>query len=279
MSYFRYDEDFMPSRTTRKQWQSTHKTPKQVDGVTLPGLFQTTYFGLHVTGFFLIIILEGLATYWSFIKGTAITAILVSIFIDIVLALLAHLTVGANLAYKNELIFESDTVKRQAIQFKIKGNNFFSAIFRVLILISAVFKFIWFYWVYLVFDSAALFVLACYLIGAVLHIYCTGYAWYTAFFKIRLWLEHRAYIKSNRLKYFFDKNHPGTSLPFDTTIAINETEVDRHKIVKDAGGQYIFQTYGILTDNQLMTFIGRQGNAEQRRAVAINGVKHQHSML
>lgn len=279
MEEFRYDEDFMPSRTTRKQWQSTHKTPKQVDGVTLPGLFQTTYFGLHVTGFFLILILEGLATYWSYIKGTAITAIMVSIFIDLVLALLAHLKVGTNLAYKNELIFESNTVKRQAIQYKIKSNNFFSAIFIVLILISAVFKFIWFYWVYLVFDSAALFVLACYLIGAALHIYCTGYAWYTAFFKIRLSIEHKAYINSGGNKFKFSKNIPELSLPFDTTISINETEVDRHKLIKDSGGNYLFQTFGILTDKQLMTFIGRQSNAEQRRAVAINGVKHQHSML
>ena len=100
---FQYQENFEPSSNTKEWCLYTHKTEHSFSGVTLPGLFQTTYYEWQMLGFVAIFVLEGMATYWCYIEGVLITAILASIFVDILFAIVAHVFSKDIRKLKNEL--------------------------------------------------------------------------------------------------------------------------------------------------------------------------------
>ena len=279
MNEFNYEENFAPSRTTKDWWLWTHKSPQKISGVSVPGLFQTTHYEWQLIGFFSIFLLEGIATFWSFTFGVAITAILVSIFVDVVLAIVAHIWHKEICRLKNENVFtegERNTANGQKIS-RLKLVTYF---FYLLILGSAGFKCFWFFSVYSIghiFDSTALFIFVCYALGAILHITCTGYAFYTLIFKIKIRGEHNAYINSDGAEHSFNVTTPLKGL-IETKMQLHPTEVGRHKIVKEDDGKFYFHTFGILTDKELRQFIGRQIEREQKRTVASEGVKHQYTI-
>lgn len=221
--------------------------------------------------------LEGLATYWSFIEGVIITAILASIFIDFVLAITSHLFQQDICKMKNELIWADDK-RVGAISNKLKSAKQKQHFFYLLILISALFKIFWFYNVYTIIDATTLFIMTCYIIGAILHITCTGYAIFTFLFNTKINREHKKYQNTMRKEFAFDEREPLRSDALNSAD-LNPAEVGRHRLVKANDGKFYLETFGVLTDSDLRSLIGRQTNPEQRRSLAIDGVKHQMLIL
>ncbi len=276
MLEFQYDENFEPSSNTKQWWLYTHKTERSFAGVTLPGLFQTTYYEWQMLGFILIFIIEGAATYWCYQEGVIITAILASIFVDLVLAIVAHVFQKDICRMKNDLVYESD-VAIGAIKRKLASTLLKQRFFYLLIFISALFKIFWFFSVYGIVDATTLFIMTCYLIGAILHITCTGYAIFTFIFNRKLAREHNRYLDSKHKEFAFDPSRPLRSkLSAEQLI---ETEVGRHAIVKGEDGRFYLETFGVLTDAQLWAMIGKQIEPEQKRSLAVDGVKHQILIL
>ena len=273
---FNYEENFEPSSNTKQWCLYTHKTPRAFAGVNLPGLFQTTNYVWQILGFIAIFLLEGLATFWCFLEGVVITAILASIFVDLVLAIVAHLYQKDICRMQNELIYEEQEnagrIERQLKSFKLRQNFFY-----LLIMISAIFKIFWFFDVYRIVDATMLFIMTCYIIGAILHITCTGYALFTFIFNWKINREHNAYLDSNHTVYAFDKNSPlRTRL---NSQDVHEAQVGRHQIIKDPDGHIYLETLGVLTDAELWTLIGKQVEQEHKRALAVDGVRHQILIL
>lgn len=295
---FNYNENFEPSPNTKAFWLYTRKREMTAFGVTRPGLFATVNFEWQVVGFFAIFLLEGIATWWAFQEGVAITAILVSIFADVVLAVLSHLPQPNITKLKNELLFVAGTNLANA-RSRLSSRRAVQRFFYLLIIVSACFKFYWFFAVYEVFDSTALFVLTCYLIGALLHISCTGYAIFTAIFEIKIRREHREYNSSGGASHAFNPQQPRLHR-FDTAIELQPVTVGRHKIERTAPPRqtaseqkatdvtverertsdgFFLYTNGILTDKELTQMIGQQITPDQQRVVAVEGVKHQYNMM
>ena len=273
---FNYNENFEPSSNTKAFWLYTKKREMTSYGVTRPGLFATVNYEWQVVGFFTIFILEGIATWWAYREGVAITAILVSIFVDMVLAILSHLPQRDITRLKNLKMFAIGTDLANA-RMQQSNRRMVQRFFYLLIVVSACFKFYWFFSVYEVFDSTALFVLACYLIGALLHISCTGYAIFTTIFERKINREHREYNASGGTRHAFDPGQP-RPLRFDTAVELKTVEVGRHKIERAAEGFFLY-TNGVLTDKELTTMIGMQITPDQQRVVAIEGVRHQYNLL
>lgn len=273
---FNYNDNFEPSSNTKAFWLYTRKREMTSYGVTRPGLFATINYEWQVVGFFSIFILEGIATWWAYREGVAITAILVSIFVDVVLAILSHLPQRDITRLKNQMMFATGTDLANASS-KLSSRRVVQRLFYLLIVVSACFKFYWFFSVYEVFDSTALFVLACYLIGALLHISCTGYAIFTSIFERKIRREHREYNASGGTRHAFAPRQP-RPLRFDSTIELQPVEVGRHRIERTTEGFFLY-TNGVMTDKELTEMIGRQITPDQQRVVAIEGVRHQYNLL
>ena len=136
-------------------------------------------------GFVCVFLLEGVATYWSSREGVVITAILASIFLDLVLAVTAHVYQKSICRMKNEMVYEDD-INVGAIKNKLKRIMLKQHFFYLLIFISALFKIYWFLSVYRIIDATTLFIMTCYILGAILHIICTGYAVFTFIFNRKI---------------------------------------------------------------------------------------------
>ncbi len=276
MYEFQPEETFEPSSGTKEWALYTHKTEHSFAGVSLPGLFQTTYYEWQIIGFIGIFLLEGVATYWCFKEGVIITAILASIFVDVVLAVTAHVFQKDICRIKNELVYEEDLqagVRKRRLKRKVLWQTFFY----ILILISAMFKVYWFFSVYRIPDATTLFVTVCYVVGGVLHIICTGYAVFTFIFNRKINGEHTRFVESNGKSFSFDPTKP-LRHPIGSPKLI-EVPDGRQRITKEGDGNYYFYTQGVLTDSKLRELIARQDTPDQRATVAREGVKHQITIL
>lgn len=278
MFEFRFSEDFAPSSNTKEWSLYTHKTEQQVEGVVHPGLFQTTYYEWQMIGLAAIVLLEVAATYWCKIEGVVITAILASIFLDVVLAVVAHVFQKDICRLKNRMVYESDReigiIKKRLQSARLKQRFFY-----FLIVVSAVFKIFWFVTVYNVIDATTLFITTCYLVGALLHARCTGYAIFTFIFNRKMSSEHAKYVDSRGERSAFDPAKPIPAIiagPED--LAPVSVEVGRHRLFTKEG-QTLLHTLGVLTDAELTEMVGRQPQPEQKRVLLISGIKHQMEIL
>ena len=273
---FQFSENFEPSQNTKKWCLYTHKGTSTFAHLQLPGFFQTTYYEWQILGFIGIFLIEGLATYWCFLEGVIITAILASIFIDLVLAVVAHMFQKSICKMKNELFHEGETVSG-AIKRRLSATKLRQRFFYLLIFVSALFKIFWFLNVYGIVDATTLFIMTCYLIGAILHITCTGYALFTFVFNRKIKNEHDKYDDSERKVFAFnDKDPLRTQLSSNT---LHEAEAGRHRITNADDGNMYLETFGVLSDSELWTMIGRQIEPERKRTLAIDGVRHQMLIL
>lgn len=281
---FKYDEEFEPSKRVLRLWLYTKKNDNPVCGLILPGFFNHSDNSIYAIGFACVLLIEGAATIWVKSLGLTIETILAFIVVDIVLAIWGHLAYGKIIKYRNYLLTTNDTnesddkiqIEKAALKkeysIKIKNWKTYKIIFNILIIISGVFKFIWFYIDYLVFNSTTLLIGFFYLVGAILHILCTGFFLYTFYLKKKIKYQYRKYPR----KYRFDKLNPrGISIKANLV----EGTSGRHKIQKISDGDYTLITNGILTDENLSELIGRQEDEEQKRKVAIKGIEHQLNLM
>jgi hypothetical protein len=270
-------QNFEPSAETKDKILYTHKSAKQFSGISIPGLFQTTNHTLHLILFFLIFVIEGIATYFCFDEGVSITAILVAIFIDIVFAIMAHLPHKNIVKLKNQLIFTEGT-EAINIQRKIQSEKTKQYLFYTLLFVLAGFKIYWFYDNYGTFDTTAILIIVSYTLAALLHIGVTGYALFGLY--VSLWLnrDYNDFIKSNGSLNFYNPNEPFRHI-FNTNIEIIECSVNKHRLTKLEKGKYQFETFGIMTDSDLIDFIIKQNDSNQKRDIIVEGIKHQLNIV
>ncbi len=276
---FPADQNFEPTAETKEKILYTHKSNRQFAGISIPGIFQTTNHTLHLIAFFLILVIEAIATWYCWDKGVDPTAIIVAIMVDILLALLSHRPHKEILKLKNQLIFTEGTlainIQNAISKLKLKQNLFF-----ILIFILAGFKIYWFCSVYgFVFDTTTLLIIVSYTLAAVMHIAFTGFALFGLFVSIFLNNDYRDFIKSNGTKNFYNLQTPLRHI-FETKLELVECVVnDKHKLVKNKENSYQFETFGLLTDKDLVEFIMKQNDANQKREIIVEGIKHQLTIL
>jgi hypothetical protein len=303
---FEPNQSFIPRPYTRKFGLYTHKSSEIVAGVTLPGLFQTTNLPFHLIGFFSVFVLEILAILWSFEEGSSIAIILWLAVLDIVLAVAAHLNYNSITLTKNHILTSSDNVtilnannnivtdnntltsnnvkiKENSINTNLKFRKKLSSLlllrnfFYFLIILSAVGKFYFFFSIYFIFDAVSLLILFFYLLGAILHITCTGYAIFTMIFSILLKIDYSKYVNNNNNSY--DINKPEEYNIETGGIQLTLLSEGKHKIVKSEDGKFKFQSFGILNDLQLRAMVNGQKDIHSQRIVAIEGVSVQIRQL
>lgn len=269
------NENFEPSSHTKQWYLYTHKTEYSFSGVPLPGLFQTTHYEWQVAGFLAIFLLEGIATFWASREGVVITAILVSIFVDLVLAVGAHRFQRSVCKLRNELVFEQDK-EASLIRRQIKRTLAKQRLCYLMIAVSGVLKFVWFFDAYRIFDATALFVFTCYAIGAMLHMSCTGYALFTFILERKLYREHARYVETRGEAFAYGTDPLPHPLGEHQFVPLR---VGKHEIKSDGNGKFWLYTFGVLTDAELRELIAKQYTPEQRRLLAIEGTSHQAMIL
>lgn len=282
--------EFMPGPSVKNFWLFTLKKEANIQSATMPGLFQSVNYSLLLAGFALIIILEGAATKIASVYGVSLMAILAAIVVDIILAVISHIYHGKICLLKNKLFIEETKQKRDQINRSISNLKWWSWFWYTIILFSGLFKFYWFYIVYKIYlipfglnyDAYSILVFFCYFVASWLHIFCTGYVFYTSYFHYRIHKEERKYIylpedkllDDNSLR---DKRNPR---PITANVELIPVKEGSHSLYKDEkDGKYYLETLGIFLDEELRRMIDRQHNADQRRTLAQEGVRIQLDIL
>ncbi|MEW6617998.1 MAG: hypothetical protein AB1422_01385 [bacterium] len=207
--------------------------------------------------------------------GVIITAILASIFVDLALAIVAHIFQKSICKMKNELVYKENDEKR-ITERSLRSTQSLQRFFYSLILLSAGFKICWFLSARSTPDATALFIGVCYFLGAILHITCTGYAIFTFIFKGKIKREYNKYLNSKSQAFGFDENNPiETEL---TSGKLKTVTVGHHEII-ESDAKFLLKTLGVLTDEELWSMIARQDAGEPKRTLAIEGVEHQIKIL
>lgn len=265
---------FDPSRSTKMFWLYTKKN--QLDfGVTLPGLCETTGYSTQMLAFFGILVLEIAPTVYGIAQGLLWQAVAAAILIDIFLAIVAHLWHDKILLAKNQLVITPNAIATQNLRRQIGRYTFYTNFFYFLIFLSGCVKFFFFYIAYLYFDAIAGAILVSYLLGGILHITYTGYFLYTSRFYWFVHNEYKQYLNTNALRY--SVNAPSIQ-PITTdgaNVQFNMITKGLHRIFKGTDGTYFFETLGIMTDKELVGFIGAQQNAIARDVIAREGLSQQ----
>jgi hypothetical protein len=270
---FNYEHNFQPDANALNLSLFTPKRASNSYGVIRPGLFNNPDYIWYAFGFFAILVLEGwaLAITYEHVEIQLIAALVV---FDFFLAIFSHLPQKTIIKNKNIVLFETNKTKIEAANRAIASKTRTKWFWYSLILGSGFLKAWFFFLGYGSFDATSFAVCVFYIIGAILHILCTGYALYTLFTKIRFNSQFSGYISSSGQK------HQATSRShaLNSTVDLVEATVGKHHLEKKGSG-FQFRTFGVLTDSELGEFIGKQVNPEQQRVVAIEGVKHQFNML
>jgi len=246
-----------------------------------PGMFNTSHLNLTILGFVMIFVVEGFATVLAHSLAVNVIAIVIAIFVDVILAVLSHLFHSKIIINKNQQIFSDEGI-RVKLKTQVSPLITYKNLFYLLILLSGVFKFWLFYIGYLSVDFICVGIFLCYIIGALLHISCTGYLLYTMYFAIKIHSEFQAYESSGMTRYIYDVNSPLRTI-IDSEIHLNEAQRGEHKVkllkYDDNRREYCFESCGIMNDSDLNFLISRQSSPAQRIIVAKFGVKHQFTNL
>ncbi|RYC70179.1 MULTISPECIES: hypothetical protein [Spirosoma] len=272
-------QDFVPSKETKNFWLYTKKSKRTFSGVVLPGLFETVGYPTQMLAFFAILLLEIVPTIYGIDQGVLWQAILAAIFIDIFLAVVSHIWHDSICRYRNELVNTDEPVLKEALRRKINRCLWYTYFFYVLILISGILKFYFFYDAYMTPDAIAGAVLVCYFLGALLHVAYTGYFLYTSRFNYKIQSEYSRYVESGGVKFKDQTGKVPQPLFQDgNTFQVEPTSSGNHHIFQDENGRPFLETSGVLTDNELANLIVRQSYNVQG-LVARVGLKRQMEIL
>ena len=284
------EENFEPSRDTKRVWRFTRKAPRIYPGLTLPGLFDTSNFTLDTALFLTVIILEiwGLVNLLSVGQFNPIYAVFLFL-LDLFFAIVRHLPIGNICELKNRLVYEDDVDEQTRIQKRISRSHFTSELFAIPIILIAVFKIISFYALQGgTINGLTAGVMVSYAIAALLHIKVTGYFLFGLLTDIFWWRDHNRFLRQrdnlninnvpNRIVSYLQH-------PFKSSIPLKEARFYKHSLdlISSASGanpssspyEYTFKTWGILFDNQLHNLITQQGTTDAKIVVAREGVRHQ----
>ena len=302
MAEFSNGIGFEPSPRARKLWTAIKKSDSDCISFKLPALYKsvTPFIVIYVIGFIFIFLMEGYATFGiAMQEGVPILVIGILILVDILFAYLPHLFDEAICIAKNNLFVceyslefkrldksASDEDYRQKtatskdyFSSKIAKLTTYRNSLYSLVILSACVKLYLFFQTYPFFDSyQAYIVILAYVLGAVLHIICTGNI-INYYFRFRPKLKRDlARFRRTNGKELFYSNNPLVLI--DSMVKIEPTEIGKHNqtiIMKD--DQYYVKYSGILFDEELNDLINQQTNYEQKISVATMGKRIQLGML
>lgn len=273
---FSPNQDFQPTKPTKDFWLYTKKNNSNFAGIHLPGLFANVGYSVQIAAFLGILLLEGLPTYYGVDQGVMWQGILGAIFVDIAFAILSHLWHNKICLYENELVIAKTIVLQESYRRKINSAKSKTYFFYLLILFSGFLKFYLFFNAYITWDSVTMVVLVCYVLGSVLHIFFTGYFFFTSRFNYKIQSEYSDFINSNGQK---NKISGFLEQPIQTDgNSLLETKSGNHSIFMK-NNIFYFKTWGILNDNELSALIGVQQTQIAQSIVAREGLGHQLLIL
>lgn len=277
--YFQPNQNFEPSKSTKDFWLYTKKNKRTFAGINLPGLFETTDYSTQIASFIIILLFEGWATFYGVAEGVLWEGVVAAIIIDIVLAILSHNWHNRICLKENELVVTADAIIKEAYNRQIKSDRMKSRFFYLLIIGSGFFKFFLFYDAYMEINTITIGVFVCYIGGAVLHIYYTGYLYYTSRFNYKIQNEYTSHVNSGGQILSFNSALVHVIDTDNVTIKLIETNAGRHKIIKNIEGLYELVTHGILLDEELAQLIGVQQGSIAQGVVARAGLNQQLQIL
>ena len=205
------DTGFEPGQTTKTLIYYVNKKKSQIGSTPQPGLIQDTHFTIMVIFFLIAIVLEVVGLmfiidaialgFWHGFMGVSFLILL-----DILFAFLFHLKTKTICRCENELVVlpliaaGNVDARRSNLISKISSANRIGILLAILIWGIAVTKMVSFYALSAVgsggVDTEAMFIIVTYIIVALIHIYCTGYALFGLFARCSWWSNEKAYIKS-----------------------------------------------------------------------------------
>lgn len=291
---------FEPSSDTKIKWLLTRKKRYGKGSVSLPGLFTTEKYNSDTLFFVTAIIAEifGLYVIWqaSGFSRVFIWLVVGAFVVDLACAIALHWFEGDKTLYENELHkFENNKesglnswdidsrMPKKKTKWKVLK---FLAI--LLLSVLAVGKILLFY--YLPpqqIDGITIGICLSYLYVAYVHFYHTGY--FLSEVMLRVFFINSDYRKFNKLK---NKSENKYFIPeyrryvFSSDVNLIELSVDngRHHLEAidpklNSDNNYQFRTWGILTDQDLVTFIDAQETAGAASEVSKYGHNLQMEIL
>lgn len=289
----RADEEFEPSINVKNLWTYTRKLSYNAAGIKLPGLFITKGFETDTAAFVTVIFLEawGLYNLIAAIGGNGrgglnafgIAVIFVLFLIDITLAILRHIPLGRECHNSNELVLVKTLAGRQRLSNASRRMRFLRPLLSVLIIAAAVVKLFLFNHLQKHVTGISVSILVSYMLAAMLHIYNTGYFLYGIVFSNRMKKEYNIWASgsggANSLTIGDYRPFP-IVVPDGERIDISAVTVDRHRIeYLPTYNCFVLRTWGVLTDGQLQTLVGRQRTATAGALVAQVGLQAQLTIL
>lgn len=287
--------DFEPGKTAKKLWTYVRKQERTVVGITLPGLFDISHFGIDALLFVVVIALElwGLINLWM--VGLPLISIPLAFLLDLTFAIghhifsmgktcvlknrivVAELVIRETLKSDNELEITSETQRlQQQYRNQIRRRKFFAGVFAILIFALSALKIVGFYGMHEAFDVFTLAVLVSYVIVAILHVKVTGYFIFALLAEWFLRKDKGRYVRQGTGK--LPSGQPNRISFIRTPNQLTEYSVaGGHGIYKVEDG-YELRTHGILTDDQLNSLVGYQ-RREAKSEVVLHGLKHQLDIL
>jgi hypothetical protein len=207
------DTGFEPGQTTKTLIYYVNKKKSQIGSTPQQGLIQDEHFTFMLIFFVIALVLEVIGLmfiidaialgFWHGLMSVSFLIIL-----DITFAFLFHLKTKTICRCENELVVLSltapDRVQTRAahLRSKISKAKTTGILLAILIWLIAATKIIAFYSLKSVsaagVDTETMFIIVTYLIVALIHIYCTGYALFGLFARFSWWANEKSYIKGRQ---------------------------------------------------------------------------------
>lgn len=290
---------FEPSSDTKFKWLMTRKKRYGKGTVSLPGMFTTEKYASDALFFLAAIIAEffGLYVIWqaSGFSQMFIWLVIGAFIVDLACAVGLHWYEGEKTLYQNKLHYfenndasEDDWGEDEERPKKRLIWNISKFIFTLALSVLAIGKILLYY--YLppqTIDGITIGICLSYLFVAYVHFFHTGYFLaevlvnhhfirgnYSSFNKLRRKKENKYYI------------HEYRTFKFTTAASLITLNIDggRHYLEainpkNNGGNNYQFRTWGILTDDDLLTFIDAQETPDAVSVAAKFGHDHQMEIL
>jgi uncharacterized membrane protein YqjE len=269
--------EFQPSREALSKWLGTRKQPQIFGRVTLPGLFQTYNYQKDASAFATVLILELLGLFalivaWRRLDAVAIGVVVAFLIIDLFCAWRLHKNKHKFCLVENKKIMNDDDLKESAkLSASLSNENVIITICKIAIMAVAILKIYAFTVLSYRINGITFAVILVYAIVAMIHIYNTGYFFAEWNTRRRIKKDFKAFLSDPSSK------GAGTSeleaklnTVFIDNMILKEHHVNRHKLEKIEGETVRYQ---------LMQFVTRQENRDQKAMVAEKGLEIQLQIL
>ena len=271
-------DNFEPNRNAKRMWLYTRKSKRIYRGVTLPGLFQTHMFWADAIGFTLVIALEwyGLANLWKvspdfkFVYAAGLFAW------DILFAVLFHMSHGPICENDNRAVAAEDGREQARYLARSSRSKLWRIPFAIAILAAALFKIVSFYSLQEEgFNGVTFAIGVSYAVVALLQIVSTGYFGSEIILRWLIRSQMGRFLRENSNEFTAQKRH--RMIPLASLI--RATAAGHRLEPAENSANWRIEAVGILMDDDLHELVGEQSSDDQKRTVAIHGLRLQLQIL